>query len=167
MSNLVGIYSSRRGLAPGSPVFVGRDETLRDIFMRLGGDNSLPGIAVVGPHRIGKTTLLKQLLASSVRSRYLEQPDGWQVAYLDVSQRHWTDFGSLRAAAFTSLGIPAEDQAAHPDSSFTDAIRRISRERGSRTTVLILDEFNYIAADLGKDEQAELREQLKPSVAFH
>jgi len=61
------VYSSRAGLEPGSPVFVGRTETLRDVFLRLSSPE-MPGIAIVGPRRAGKTSLLRQLLSSSFRA---------------------------------------------------------------------------------------------------
>jgi hypothetical protein len=157
MSNLASLYSSRGGLEPESPVFVGRDDTLRDIFVRLSGSNkNLPGVAVVGPRRFGKTSLLKQLLSPAVRSRYVDNPDGWHVAYMDASGRRWTGFGDFRSSALGALGI-ASGQQGNSHDCFSEGVQRIMASVGGKTTLLLLDEFNYIAPQLGKDEQAELR----------
>lgn len=158
MTNIASLYSSRGGLEPGSPVFVGRHDILRDIFMRLSGPSkNLPGVAVVGPHRIGKTSLLKQLLDPQLRARHLQHATDWHVAYLNTSARPWTGLDAFRQAALRELGYPSTNQKSHPTDCFTDAMRRVLRENGGKTTVLILDEFNCIASQLGKDEQAELR----------
>ena len=161
---IASLYSSRGGLEPGSSVFVGRDATFRDVFMRLSGSNeNLPGVAVVGPRRIGKTSFLKQLLDSAVRARYVDEPEAWHVAYLDVSRHRWTGFGSFRKAALDALGSSLEQHAA---DCFSDGVTRIIRDLGSKITILLLDEFHHVAAELGKNEQAELRSAIDNISSF-
>jgi hypothetical protein len=165
VKDVAGVYSSRGGLEPGSPVFVGRQDILRDIFMRLSGPGkNLPGVAIVGPHRIGKTSLLKQLLHPALRVRYVQ--DEWHVAYLNVSGRPWTGLDSFRESALSAFGVPQTHRSYYPTDCFTDAIRRVLRDNGGKTTVLILDEFNYIASQLGRDEQAELRSAIDDISSF-
>jgi hypothetical protein len=135
--------------------------------MRLSSTgNNLPGVAVVGPHRIGKTSLLKQLMDPGVRARYVEQPGTWHIAYLDASRRPWRGFGDFRSIALEALGLSAEQQASHLHDCFSDAVQRIISQLGSKTTILLIDEFNYIAAELGKDEQAELRSAIDNIPSF-
>jgi hypothetical protein len=85
---------------------------------------------------------------------------------MDVSSRRWNGFGDFRAAALAVLGLTDEERTRHPHDCFSESVQRIVAQLGNKTTVLLLDEFNYVAAQLGKDEQAELRSAIDNVSSF-
>jgi len=157
MIDIAALYSSRVGLEPGAPTFVGREATMRDLFRRLSNPAGIASVAILGPRRCGKTSLLKQLLLPAVRQRFNEEADRWDVAYLDLSSRPWRDFDSFRQLLLRSLAqCRGKELRPNPVESLEDVVRALV-EGSTKPLIAILDEFDYIAAELRKDEQAELR----------
>ena len=151
------LYASRAGLEPDAPSFVGRESTIRDVMRRLNSIGNMASVAIAGPRRIGKTSLLKQLLSGKCRAEYGPESEQWAVVYLDLSTRRWKGFDAFRANVLGQvadvLGQSVEDTR---DECLEDVVRRLLRHAG-RSCVLVLDEFDSIAADLRRDDQAELR----------
>lgn len=151
-------YSNRAGLEPGAPSFVGREDTLRDLFRRMAGPMNVATVAVTGPRRCGKTSLLKQTLLPVIRDRFVEGGRGWDVVYIDLSSRPWRGFDAFRQMLLQHLAVVRDvasfDQ--EPENYLEDAVHKLVRG-SSRPLIALLDEFDAIAAELGKAEQGELR----------
>lgn len=115
-------------------------------------------VAVTGPRRCGKTSLLKQTLLPVVRDRFVEGGMVWDVIYIDLSSRPWRGFDAFRRTLLQHLaavrGVSSFDQES--ENYLEDAIRKLVRGT-SRPLIALLDEFDAIAAELGKTEQGELR----------
>lgn len=70
-----------RGMIRNPVEFFGRDRELREIFTLLGRPASY---SIVGPRRIGKSSLLYQISNPSVYTRYLAQPERYVFIFLDL-----------------------------------------------------------------------------------
>jgi serine/threonine-protein kinase len=66
--------------------FFGRTREVSKIFSRIGASRP-QSISVVGDRRIGKSSLLNFINAAAVRARYLDQPDSYSFAFIDLQQK--------------------------------------------------------------------------------
>jgi hypothetical protein len=82
---IAALYGNRVELEPGAPTFVGREDTLRDLFRRMAAPMNIATVAIAGPRRCGKTSLLKQTLLPAVHDRFIEGGRAWDVVYIDLS----------------------------------------------------------------------------------
>lgn len=155
---IAALYGNRAGLEPGAPTFVGREDTLRDLFRRMAAPMNVATVAITGPRRCGKTSLLKQTQLPDVRDRFVEGGGAWDVAYIDLSSHPWQGFDAFRRMLLHRLAAARGVADLDPKSEnyLEDAVRKLV-QGSSRPLVALLDEFNAIAAELGKDEQGELR----------
>ena len=156
--DLAALYSSRAGLEPDAPTFAGRRDTLTDIFRRLANPVAMPSVAVLGPRRYGKTSLLKQILSATVRKQFRDEAVDWDVAYIDLSSSPWRGFDAFRRR-FLRILVEARRFAMfepNPEDCIEDVVSGLLKA-SRKPLVVILDEFDCIAPELGKAEQAELR----------
>jgi tRNA A-37 threonylcarbamoyl transferase component Bud32 len=142
-----------RGPVNDPAMFIGRKHELNEIAAFLRGNQS---ISVVGPRKIGKTSLLFHLM----------RPTSWPAlgigddilfAYLDCEVLGESDHGEIMAqfggeiaAALDERGLPPEPALEkvvdNPSRlSFEAAIRKLN-QRGLRV-VLILDEFERLSTN--------------------
>ncbi len=146
-----------RGPVRQPELFYNRDHDLNEIAAFLRGNQS---IAVVGPRKIGKTSLLFHLQRPETRARYGLGDDNLFV-YLDCevlgdgrTDEIFGQFAAEMAAALEDRHLPPEpalETAARRPTrlSFESAVRQLNR-RGLRV-VLILDEFERLSANTHLD----------------
>lgn len=139
-------YATGRPLAPGSPVFVGRDDVFAFVAEKLADHHIL---VLVGERRMGKTSLLRQLPARLGNT--------WMVAYLDGQGLglegglvHWLADAALEISRVVGPAHPAPspiDLGIQPGPTFEAYLQRITEKlpEGHRLLV-ILDEFEEIEA---------------------
>jgi hypothetical protein len=139
--DLATLYSSRAGLEPGAPTFAGRRETLTDLFRRLSNPTAMPSVAVVGPRRCGKTSLLKQILSPNVRQRFRGDAGCWDVAYIDLSSSPWRGFDFFRRRFLRLMAEARGIDGFEPDAEdcIEDVVSSLLRG-SSKPLVAILDE---------------------------
>jgi hypothetical protein len=146
-----------RGPVRQPEMFYNRDHDLDEISAFLRGNQS---ISIVGPRKIGKTSLLFQLLRPEVQAR-LGLEARYLFVYLDCevlgnckTEEIFGQFAVDMTAALEDRGLPPEPAldvvAARPTRlSFEAAVRQLNR-RGLRV-VLILDEFECLSANSNLD----------------
>src|SRR5215831_11975523 len=87
--------------------FVGRMAELNRLFNRIGGPQP-QSVSIVGDRRIGKSSLLRAVLAR--RGKFLSQPERYVFVYLDMQSRlRWTPqlFFERLSAEVQSAGLDA------------------------------------------------------------
>ncbi len=142
-----------RGPVRSQEMFFGRNHELREIANFLKGNQS---VSIVGPRKIGKTSLLFHLMRPRV-SEELGIAGGTLVCYLDCevlgnesATEVFQQFAAELRAEVESRGLPEEpalESACLSPSrlAFESAIRALNR-RGLQV-VLILDEFERLSAN--------------------
>jgi hypothetical protein len=146
-----------RGPVHDPDMFFGRTHELNEIAAFLRGNQS---ISIVGPRKIGKTSLLFHLMRPKTQAQF-GLDEGTLLAYLDcevLGEGGHADilaqFAAEIAAALDERGLPAEpalERALDKPSrlSFEGAVRKLNR-RGLRV-VLILDEFERLSTNESLD----------------
>jgi hypothetical protein len=124
--------------------FVGREEQLKRIFGLI---KNRQNISLVGPKRIGKTSLLTCLRNTSIQQRFHFAGNGFQFLYLDLQRRsmktHCDFFDDLiLALREQSQGYSAEDSFGKDDEFI--ALLNGFQQRGLHP-VLMIDTFDEIA----------------------
>ena len=123
--------------------FVGRAAELKRLFNRIGGPQP-QSVSIVGDRRIGKSSLLRAVLAR--RGKFLSKPEGYLFVYLDMQSRlRWTPemFFERLGAEMASAGV---DSSAITDY---DSLERTCRElqQEGHALVLLMDEFQVLMRD--------------------
>lgn len=138
-------------------MFFGRTDQLTEIAAFMRGNQS---ISIVGPRKIGKTSLLFHLMRPAVRESLGLGPE-YLMAYLDceVLGESPTDeifglFAAELSASLESAGQPPEPtldrvQEKPTRLAFESAVRKLN-QRGIRV-VLILDEFERLSVNPNLD----------------
>jgi len=146
-----------RGPLRALNMFYGREHDLHEIAAFLNGNQS---IALVGPRKIGKTSLLFHLMRLETRETF-GLGDNTVIAYLDCEmlgessvEEIFGQFATEIAAVLVDMGLPPEPAldtviAAPKRLAFESAIRRLN-QRGLRI-VLVLDEFERISTNTALD----------------
>ena len=123
--------------------FVGRAAELKRLFNRIGGPQP-QSVSIVGDRRIGKSSLLRAVLAR--RGKFLSKPEGYLFAYLDMQSRlRWTPemFFERLAAEMASAGVDASGITDY------DGLERSCRalQQEGHALVLLMDEFHVLMRD--------------------
>ncbi|MFQ6102618.1 MAG: winged helix-turn-helix domain-containing protein [Anaerolineae bacterium] len=128
----------------------------REVNQALGLLRSLQNVALVGPRRIGKTSLLFHLADPAIHAGYGLSPDEYVFAYLDGEELTELDAGQIRRAMAEEL-VAALRAAGHelpsvvlPEGSlryraFRQAVRQLTR-RGLKL-IFCFDEFECLGAN--------------------
>ena len=146
-----------RGPVRSAKMFFGRHHELREIVAFLNGNQS---VSLVGPRKIGKTSLLYHLLRPEIWPDIGMEP-GNLLAYLDCevlgSSSHEEIFATFAAeisAALDERHLEPEPDLDHAQTnpsrlSFERAIRKLN-QRGLRV-VLVMDEFERLSTNPALD----------------
>jgi serine/threonine protein kinase len=129
--------------------FFGRTAEIKRIFARF---NATPpgSISIVGPRKIGKSSLLNYVYMRANRGQYLEHPDRMVMVFLDLQQ----DKGmSMETFVKTLLGIAELELRGRLDLSgcalnldgVRDMVQRL--DAGGFRLVLLLDEFETVTTN--------------------
>jgi hypothetical protein len=121
--------------------FVGRKMELQRIFGALETANTgqLQHISIVGPRRIGKSSLLYHL--TQIHSQRLQQPDKYRFVYVDLDDAHCHTLAGLLGFILQRLGLAQIKQPRL--TQFQETIERLSQTDGLYP-VLCLDEFEHL-----------------------
>jgi hypothetical protein len=147
-----------RGPVRNADMFYGREHELHEIAAFLNGNQS---ISLVGPRKIGKTSLLFHLMRPEIRQALGLTMDNNILAYLDCEllgessvDEIFGQFAAEIAAVLADMGLPAEPAIdaviAKPNRlGFETAIRRLNQRK--LRVVLLMDEFERISTNTALD----------------
>ena len=121
--------------------FVGRKAELRRIFSALDTAHTgqLQSIAVVGPRRIGKSSLL--FYVAHRFAQHLATPQNYRFAYVDLQKASSKTLDSLLIKILAELGAP-KNAKTMPLAKFEDAV--VALKAKGRLPVILLDEFEEL-----------------------
>lgn len=152
-------YTSRGGLQPDDPTFVGRRDVLDDLLHRMNGASRVNSVVVLGPKRSGKTSLLRQLTSPRVRAEYGPEVAAWRVGFVDLSNRP-RDFDALRRR-LVEAAAQALQRRLDPDLltrvDYLEGQLEHLLDGATAPLILLVDEFDAAAPDLRRDDLGELR----------
>jgi hypothetical protein len=132
----------------------------REVGQALGLLRNLQNVALVGPRRIGKTSLLFHMADPAIHADHGLSPDEYVFAYLDGEELTELDAGQIRRAMVeelvAALGADRYGDAAQattgvlPDGpltyrAFRQAVRQLTK-RGPKL-ILCFDEFECLGAN--------------------
>jgi hypothetical protein len=158
------LFPPHQELAPfivGPPIthprqFFGREQELRRIF-GLWNRAPLQNVAVIGPHRSGKTSLLRYLqsitrtppdqLRPGQRTDWLSQPERYQWVVVDFQDARMGHRESLLRYLLAGLNLPVPD--ACDLSSFLDTVSRHLQT----PSLIMMDEIGAGLASPELDQQ--------------
>ena len=132
----VAALSPFRVMGPVTEMFYGREPERRKIMNTFSHPEGM-SFAVVGPRRIGKSSLLKRI------KQEVEQKEGFKAIYLDSSI--WRDdIETWHSAILRELGIQEERRELE---HFVGAIDAYCRSRRLKLVLLLDDVDNLLSAD--------------------
>ncbi|NNJ11009.1 AAA family ATPase [Chloroflexales bacterium ZM16-3] len=146
-----------RGPIRDPAYFFGRERELRQILNLLRGGQC---ISIVGPRRIGKTSLLMHLARPHVQQSHDLEPGSLQMMYVDCESCGMLtpdelfgvfarEIGRSMHGGDTSLGFPDENDSTMSYRQFEDLVRRIG-DQGVQL-VFLLDEFDTLSENPNLD----------------
>ncbi len=121
--------------------FVGRDAELRRIFTALetAQDGQAQHISVVGPRRMGKSSLLFHV--TQIYQQRLRQPAKYRFIYVDLDEARCHTLHGLLHCILQAMDLP---HPARPTlEQFQDALGKFHAKQGI-VPVLCLDEFEHL-----------------------
>jgi hypothetical protein len=139
---------TQRGMIRDSTEFFGRTKELRDIFTLLWRPQSC---SIVGPRRIGKSSLLYHLCCPKVYGQYLTEPETYVFVFLDLLELAELSVESffltlLERITEQSQGRVVVDSATDTGyGGFSKFIRRQSEEGWK--FILCFDEFERMCGN--------------------
>lgn len=132
--------------------FFGRAREVSKIFARIGASRP-QSISVVGERRIGKSSLLHFINHPQVRARFLDQPESYAFAFIDLQQKRRLTLSEFFKELFARLARETGDKAfrkMHPSfDSVGTALENF--RRAGRKLVVLFDEFDAITANRAFD----------------
>src|SRR6266498_5436313 len=102
--------------------FFGRSREVSKIFSRLAASRP-QSLSIVGERRIGKSSLLNYINHPQVRSGYLDQPDAYIFAFIDLQQKRRITPPEFFKELFELLAKETGDDALAALQPTFDAVR--------------------------------------------
>lgn len=121
--------------------FVGREAEVGRIFgaLETAHTGQLQHISIVGPRRIGKSSLLYHL--TQVYTQRLRQPDKYHFVYVDLDNARCHSLPGLQHFILQELNLPRSNHISLAD--FQKTLEGFHEKRG-QFIVLCLDEFEHL-----------------------
>jgi ActR/RegA family two-component response regulator len=150
---LLNPYMAGKPLRHGSAMFYGRDQVFDFIRQNVGKPPRQNHLALVGPRRIGKTSILQQLparldpstLPAYINCQSLGIDPGMSAFYLRLNRQIYRN---LESKGIDVSGLPLLDEAdlgSTPSLAFTyKFLPQLQDLLGERSLVLCLDEFEEL-----------------------
>jgi eukaryotic-like serine/threonine-protein kinase len=132
--------------------FFGRAREVAKIFSRLGASRP-QSLSVVGERRIGKSSLLYYINQLPVRARYLDRPETYIFAFIDLQQKRRLTLTEFFHELFALIAREVGDQSlAGLEPSF-DSLRGLLEDfrRDGRKLIVLFDEFDVITTNRAFD----------------
>lgn len=128
--------------------FFGRSREVSKIFSRLAASRP-QSLSIVGERRIGKSSLLNYVNHPQVRGRFLDEPDAYVFAFIDLQQKRRIKPAEFFKELFELLAKETGDPALAAQEPTFDAVRaQLERfRRRSRKLIILLDEFDAITTN--------------------
>lgn len=132
--------------------FFGRTREVSKIFSRIGASRP-QSISVVGERRIGKSSLLNFINHHEVRSRYLDRPDAYVFAFIDLQQKRRLTLTEFFTELFSLVAKEIGDDPLLSLQPSFDALRTVLERfrRDKRKLVVLFDEFDAITTNRAFD----------------
>src|SRR5262245_34217057 len=128
--------------------FFGRAREVSKIFSRIGASRP-QSISVVGERRIGKSSLLNFINHPEVRKRFLDPPDSYTFAFIDLQQKRRLTLIEFFKELFELLAKDTGDKSLAKLQPSFDALRGVLEgfRRDGRKLVVLFDEFDAITTN--------------------
>lgn len=128
--------------------FFGRSREVAKAFSRLGASRP-QSISIVGDRRIGKSSLLQFINNRAVRARYLDKPDSYAFAFIDLQQKRRLTLTEFFRELFNLVSEEVADGSLRGLDPAFDSVRSMleSFRRDGRRLVVLFDEFDAITAN--------------------
>jgi serine/threonine-protein kinase len=132
--------------------FFGRAREVAKIFSRIGASRP-QSISVVGERRIGKSSLLYYINNPDTRGRFLDRPEAYAFAFIDLQQKRRLTLNEFFKELFTLLAKETGDRSLMKLEPAFDSLRDVLEgfRRDSRKLVVLFDEFDAITANRAFD----------------
>ncbi|HJZ67609.1 MAG TPA: protein kinase [Blastocatellia bacterium] len=132
--------------------FFGRAREVSKIFSRIGASRP-QSISVVGERRIGKSSLLCFINHPQVRERFLDRPESYVFAFIDLQQKRRLTLTEFFKELFALLGKETGDKSLTRLQPSFDSLRSMldNFRRDGRKLVVLLDEFDAITTNRAFD----------------
>ncbi len=144
----------------------GRDDVLERIFRRLTTRGTDSPVFVVGPRRVGKSTVLRKIqytgkFADRYELAYVDFEDGTLSPNEDSTCTFLAQLAARIQAALKHAGArevpPPRISPSDPARSFATYLERVSERLGDRRLLLLLDEFQMLFSAIAKGEERQQR----------
>jgi len=125
--------------------FYGRKREVSRIYSRIGAPHP-QSVSIVGPRRIGKSSLLYYINHEQNRQRYLKDPGKYKFAFIDFQERKRMTLPEFFSALFELLSRELHDQVEIVESPDYDGFKSVMERIQKRELKLMLlfDEFDSI-----------------------
>jgi tRNA A-37 threonylcarbamoyl transferase component Bud32 len=132
--------------------FFGRTKEVAKIFSRIGASRP-QSISVVGERRIGKSSLLYFINNPEVRARFVDRPESYAFAFIDLQQKRRLTLTEFFKELFTLLAKETGDPSLTKLDPAFDSLRDVLEDfrRDGRKLVVLFDEFDAITANRAFD----------------
>lgn len=132
--------------------FFGRSREVSRIFSRLAASRP-QSISVVGERRVGKSSLLYYINHPEVRARYLDRPDSYVFAFIDLQQKRRLTLTEFFKELFALIAKELNDEAVAALEPGFDSVRALLEKfrRSGRKLIVLFDEFDAITANRAFD----------------
>jgi AAA+ ATPase superfamily predicted ATPase len=119
--------------------FVGRSQQLRRIFscLEIANTGQLQSISIVGPHRIGRSSLLNYITVKN--ERYLQSPELYRFAYISPHNANCHTVGEFLCTVLDELGLLMHTHHNATLQEFQNAIFLLNQS--GIHPIICLDEF--------------------------
>src|ERR1044072_5459064 len=132
--------------------FFGRTREVSKIFSRIGASRP-QSISVVGERRIGKSSLLCYINQPQIRARFLDAPDSYTFAFIDLQQKRRLTLTEFFKELFALVAKETNDESlVRLEPAFDSVLDMLERfRRRSRKLIVLMDEFDAITTNRAFD----------------
>lgn len=132
--------------------FFGRAREVSKIFSRVGASRP-QSISVVGERRIGKSSLLCFINHPQIRERFLDRPESYAFAFIDLQQKRRLTLTEFFKELFALLAKETGDKSLNKLQPSFDSLRSMLENfrRDGRKLVVLFDEFDAITTNRAFD----------------
>lgn len=125
--------------------FYGRRREVSRIYSRIGATHP-QSVSIVGPRRIGKSSLLYFIYQEQNREKYLKNPDKYKFIFIDFQERKRMTLSEFFSTLFELLSRELHDQVDIVEKPDYDGFKNVMEKIQKRELKLILlfDEFDSI-----------------------
>ncbi len=134
--------------------FFGRKKEVSRIYSRIGATHP-QSVSIVGPRRIGKSSLLYYIYQEQNRKKYLKYPDKYKFVFIDFQERKRMTLSEFFGIMFDLLSRELHNQIDITEKPDYDGFKSIMEKIQKRDLKLMLlfDEFDSITQNPNFDTE--------------